>query len=123
MCDSLEKCRPGPAKYTLPTTIGFKDHTLTKNRGPAYSFGSRIKDRVAVATPGPKYDIPSSIGGRNKTYEKSAQYSLRGRLSNKEMIRSPGPSAYSLQNFRPGKRAPCYTIGNRLSIESHELEC
>lgn len=33
---------PGPGRYALPSTVGFKSHDFTKYMKPAYSFGHRL---------------------------------------------------------------------------------
>lgn len=62
-----KKFRPGPAKYTLPTTVGFVGHDIRKKRLPAYSFGLRVPNRVNIETPASNaYTLPSTIGGQDK---------------------------------------------------------
>jgi len=38
---------PGPAKYKLPGTTGFKNHDGTKKKMPAFSFGKRFSMNVS----------------------------------------------------------------------------
>ena len=63
---AAKKCSPGPAKYTLPTTIGCVGHDVRKNRLPAYSFGLRLNDQDSIRSPAPNtYALQSTIGGRD----------------------------------------------------------
>lgn len=63
----MKKCKPGPAKYTLPPTVGFDGHDIRKNRLPAYSFGLRVPDGENDGSPAPNtYALPSTIGGQDK---------------------------------------------------------
>lgn len=63
----MKRFRPGPAKYTLPTTVGFNGHDIRKNRLPAHSFGLRLPNDDHVESPAPNtYALPSTIGGQDK---------------------------------------------------------
>lgn len=39
---------PGPAKYKLPGTTGYRDHDVTKKKMPAFSFGKRFNTKVRI---------------------------------------------------------------------------
>ena len=39
---------PGPAKYGLPATVGHRGHDPTKKRLPAFTFGTRRKEKVFI---------------------------------------------------------------------------
>ena len=41
---------PGPAKYKLPGTTGYRDHDVTKKKMPAFSFGKRFNTKVKIKT-------------------------------------------------------------------------
>ena len=41
---------PGPAKYKLPGTTGFKNHDGTKKKMPAFSLGKRFSTTVSTVT-------------------------------------------------------------------------
>lgn len=117
-------CAPGPAKYTLPSAFGYIGHDIRKTRSPAYSFGTISPQHKKFITPGPnQYDIKSTIGAKNAIYKTAAQSSFHRRLPTKELSRSPGPSEYSLQNFKPGKRAPAYSITARAKDPINSVEC
>lgn len=61
-----KKCKPGPAKYTLPTTVGYIGHDVRKNRLPAYSIGLRLPNRDKIESPAPNaYVLPSTIAGQD----------------------------------------------------------
>lgn len=120
----MKKCHPSPARYTLPTTVGYKDHDVRKQRNPAYSFGLRLHDKSHGQSPGPnQYHFPSVIGGKDKTVERAPAYSMYGRLSYKDHLVSPAPNAYGLQNFKPGTRSPAYTMGAKLEDGTTTVEC
>lgn len=139
----MKKCKPGPAKYTLPTTVGFNDHDIRKNRLPAYSFGLRLPNDGNVRTPAPNtYILPSTFGGQDKvitfssnsfglilkcqhfqTVERAPAHSMSKTLTTKDHIESPAPNTYGLQNFDPGWRAPAYTIGARPENIVEAEEC
>lgn len=119
-----KKCSPSPARYVLPPLVGFSNHDIRKNRMPAYSFGLRLHDKAEFTTPAPNaYKLPSIIGGHDKTFERAPAHSLHKRLSTKEAFHTPAPNAYSLQNFKPGTRAPAYTMGAKLQDPSETIEC
>lgn len=106
---------PSPASYSLPSTVGFKDHDIRKKRSPAYSFGLRTSTAKTIQSPGPNaYNIPSTIGGKDVTKKRSAAFTIRSRLQTKKTGDTPAPNAYALQNFKPGKRPPAYSMGIRL---------
>ncbi|XP_055304842.1 outer dense fiber protein 3-B-like [Sitodiplosis mosellana] len=119
-----KKCSPSPARYSLPTTVGFNNHDIRKNRMPAYTFGLRLQDKDAFTTPAPNaYKLPSIIGGQDQTFQRAPAHSMHKRLPEKEAFQSPAPNAYSLQNFKPGIRAPAYTMGAKLKNLSETTEC
>ena len=37
---------PGPARYLLPGSCGFRGHDFTKGKNPAFSFGLRSRNLV-----------------------------------------------------------------------------
>lgn len=66
----VKNYRPGPAKYTLPPTIGFIGQDLRKIRLPAYSFGLRLRNYHDIVGPAPnEYVLSSTIGGQDKVLE------------------------------------------------------
>lgn len=118
---------PGP-KYILKPLVGFKDHCLSKERGPAfslyhrypllekcraagpsylyeeplkggYTFGHRPYYSAATCTPGPKYELPS---------EKGPAFTIGIRTKPRGDCVSPGP--YDPRLPTPG---PAFTIGTR----------
>lgn len=117
-------CQPSPARYTMPTTVGFTGHDVRKNRLPAYSFGLRLHDREQMGSPAPNaYGLPSIIGGRDITKEKSPAHSMHARLHDKDHGVSPGPNAYGLQGYKPGQRTPAFSMGARLKDLNETQEC
>lgn len=62
----MKKYQPGPAKYTLPPTVGFDGHDIRKDRLPAYSLGLRLHNRHYNESPAPNtYALPSTLGGQD----------------------------------------------------------
>lgn len=68
---------PGPNAYSLPTTVGYKDHDMSRWRNPAYSMGTKHKAADKTIGPGPKYEIRE-----NTRYGKasSPKYTMRPKL-------------------------------------------
>lgn len=119
-----KKCQPSPARYTLPSTVGFENHDVRKNRMPAYTFGLRVPEKAAFTTPASnQYKLPSIIGGFDKTVQRAPAHSMHKRLSELSTLQTPAPNAYSLQNFKPGTRSPAYTMGAKLHDLSETTEC
>lgn len=115
---------PSAARYPMPPLVGYKDHDLRKNRLPAWSFGMRLHDKDHSVSPGPNaYSLPTTLMGRDKTVERVAAHSIHAKLYDKDYMVSPGPSAYSLQNFKPGQRAPAFSIAARLKDIGETVEC
>ena len=84
------RCRgPGPSKYLLPGTVGYKFHDFSKTRAPAFVFGQRHKEFQTQFSPGPKYMIPASLTRRGK--DTNAAYSLYSRPDLKISAQIPGP--------------------------------
>lgn len=115
-------CHPSPARYSLPTTVGYSGHDIRKNRLPAYSFGLREPVKEHHVSPGPNiYGIPAYVGGKDMTKERAPHHTMHGKLTVNEHHVSPGPNIYGLQNFKPGERAPAFSFGARLKdIETQE---
>lgn len=91
---------PSPARYNLPTLVGYNGHDIRKNRLPAYSFGLRLHDlKATTQSPGPsQYSLPPIIGGKNNAYERAPAYSIHGRLPRRQDYQTPAPNAYG--NYR-----------------------
>lgn len=110
LCDRYETLGPGPAKYLLPDTIGL---AMCKNlwpggRGPQWSLGIMLKDLQCSTSPGPAKYFP--------TLENKCKIltTMKGPYVNTIVCTSPGPSKYSLVDYKPGKRPPIYSMGARL---------
>lgn len=116
-------CQPSPARYSLPTTVGYTGHDLRKNRLPAYSFGLRVPIKEEVGSPGPNaYGHPEYLQGKDLTKERAPVHSIHSKLVHNDHHVSPGPNIYGLQNFKPGQRAPAYSFGARLK-DFETMEC
>ncbi|XP_017892830.1 outer dense fiber protein 3-like [Ceratina calcarata] len=119
---------PGP-KYLLKPLVGYKDHCLSKERGPAfslyppfrllekcrtpgpshyyelplkggYTFGHRSYYSDATCSPGPKYVLPSEKGP-----------AFRFGIRTKPRADCVSPGGYDCRLPIPG---PAFTIGRRL---------
>lgn len=111
---------PGPAKYGLPSCLGFQEHDLSKVKSPAFSFGRRLPSQRSNGSPGPSYMIPARMtrnGG-----DGTPAYSLHGRTSMRQSFVTPGPGHYA-----PEKRADpsftgaaCYSFGMRTKKFTHD---
>jgi hypothetical protein len=110
---------PGPA-YRLKTSIGTKDHCLTKSQAPAYTIGQKYQDRQ-VSGPGPTYYYDSAITFRGKAH--APAYALSGRPRQKGNDVTPGPGDYDTHNIRDGivsdeHKTPSVSIGQRTKLPS-----
>ncbi|KAJ1566991.1 Outer dense fiber protein 3-like protein 2 [Cladochytrium tenue] len=104
---------PGPAAYTLPSTIGL--NAKTGKRAPAYSFGIKLNydKQQAKETPGPNAFFPQTT--RTGT-SKGPAFSLQGGYKKSSV---DGPAAYSaLDPSKIKKSAPAYSLGSRWHHES-----
>ena len=52
---------PGPAKYKLPGTTGYRDHDVTKKKMPAFSFGKRFNTKVRIKTLNTLWLLPKTF--------------------------------------------------------------
>ena len=39
---------PGPARYKLPTCLGYQTHDITKRMMPAHTFGKKLGNRKGI---------------------------------------------------------------------------
>ncbi|EDV27098.1 Outer dense fiber protein 3 [Trichoplax sp. H2] len=106
---------PGPAKYRLPSAMGFQSHDLTKRLSPAYSFGTRsgIDLFKKDASPGPQYFIDPKCTRRGK--DGVPAYSMLGRHNLNTNQKVPGPGQYSPEKNKPPneRTAPKYSMAGR----------
>lgn len=105
---------PGPGRYGLPSTMGFRSHDYTKHMNPAYSFGQRLHSNFKnECSPGPKYWINPRVtrGGLDGT----PVYSILGQQKDQQSFKTPAPGAYSPEKVHPqGERhAPAYSMAQR----------
>ncbi|OUM62670.1 hypothetical protein PIROE2DRAFT_61740 [Piromyces sp. E2] len=134
---------PGPAAYSLPTTLGRKSYKL---RAPAYSFGMYFDPNNISPSPnkffpsvcrtgqynGPSYSLRVKTKGFkndtisfpgpgtydqncNTVYKKNPSYSIKSRNKPlKTTTISPGPAAYATTNYNVYlKEPPSYTLKER----------
>ncbi|KAJ3053547.1 hypothetical protein HK097_003976 [Rhizophlyctis rosea] len=125
---------PGPAAYTLPTTIGLT--AKTGKRAPAYSFGIKITGPKAVSeTPGPNAFFPQTTrtgaskgpafslqGGYKKERAASAGSDRDGKQGDEPEPLvdgdTPGPGKYNPTYISAKEpRAPAYSMGGRRSSD------
>ena len=98
------RCRgPGPAKYLLPGTVGYRFHDFSKTRAPAFVFGQRHKEFQTQFSPGPTYMIPASLTCTGK--DTNPAYSLYSRPVVQMSAQIPGPGTCKALPYRSG----CFT--------------
>ncbi|KAJ3249391.1 Outer dense fiber protein 3-like protein 2 [Chytriomyces hyalinus] len=120
---------PGPAAYTLPSTIGL--HAKTGKRAPAYSFGMKLnyeKQNAASETPGPNAFFPQTTrtgASKGPAFSLQGGFKKGGQEGNpddptKETGEgdTPGPGKYN-PTYIPTKepKAPAYSMGGRRNNE------
>lgn len=139
-CSRNKAKSPGPAAYTLPSTINnngknvrigqrFKEKTVdvtpapvaydsstswskVASKSPTFSFGRRFKRPSGDKTPGSGEYTPNVTNVLNK----SPSFSMRRRVQLKNnMGRAPGPAAYGTHNTWTNvkKAAPSYSMKAR----------
>ncbi|KAJ3167362.1 Outer dense fiber protein 3-like protein 2 [Geranomyces variabilis] len=118
---------PGPAAYTLPSTLGMNAKTL--KRAPAYSFGVKIQyERPDPReTPGPNVFFPQTTRvGRSHGpafslqggYKKGPSRAAEGAGEIAGELDTPGPGKYNpayVASREP--KAPAYSMGGRRSAD------
>ncbi|KAI9331964.1 hypothetical protein BDR26DRAFT_869757 [Obelidium mucronatum] len=122
---------PGPAAYTLPSTIGL--NAKTGKRAPAYSFGIKLnyeKQNAASETPGPNAFFPQttrtgaskgpafSLQGGFKKGGQEGEGGEEGKAGDIGDADTPGPGKYN-PTYIPTKepKAPAYSMGGRRNNE------
>ncbi|KAI8913136.1 hypothetical protein DFJ77DRAFT_68904 [Powellomyces hirtus] len=114
---------PGPAAYTLPSTLGMNAKTL--KRAPAYSFGVKIQyERPNPReTPGPNVFFPQTTRvGRSQGPAFSLQGGYKkgtpGGGTGEGEMDTPGPGKYNPAYVASREaKAPAYSMGGRRSSE------
>jgi len=106
---------PGPAKYYLPSTVGYLNHDATKNKKPGYVFGLKTVNKGDTKrSPGP---AAYSVADRSTRYgaDGTPKYSLHYRPKTCQNFNTPGPDAYKVEKEKifKQKTAPCYSFGSR----------
>lgn len=107
---------PGPGRYRLPSTCGFKGHDFTRDMKPAYSFGKRLGTSFISTnkfSPGPVYFIDTRYTRHGP--DGTPHYSILGRPKDQNVFKTPGPGNYQNERVHPqGERnAPKYSMGSR----------
>nr|XP_039270797.1 outer dense fiber protein 3-like [Styela clava] len=113
---------PGPGRYGLPSTVGFKGHDFTKHQKPSYSFGMRLDNSMFSkdVSPGPKYLIESRYTRHGP--EGEPKYSMLARQPELRGFKTPGPGTYDNQRVHPqGERhAPKYSMSMRTRFRKRD---
>ncbi|KAJ3021760.1 Outer dense fiber protein 3-like protein 2 [Thoreauomyces humboldtii] len=117
---------PGPAAYTLPSTLGLNAKTL--KRAPAYSFGVKLQyERHPRETPGPNMFFPTTTRiGKSQGpafslqggYKKGSTGADGGGGGQPGEMDTPGPGKYNpayVASREP--KAPAYSMGGRRSAD------
>ena len=106
---------PGPGRYGLPSTVGYRGHDFTKSRKPAYPFGQRLGESFVskICSPGPIYFVDPKYT-RHGT-DGAPNYSILGRSKEPNEFKTPGPGSYKPERAHPqGERhAPKYSMASR----------
>ncbi|XP_077971566.1 ciliary microtubule associated protein 1A-like isoform X1 [Styela clava] len=106
---------PGPGRYGLPSTVGFKGHDFTKHQKPSYSFGMRLDNSMFSkdVSPGPKYLIESRYTRHGP--EGEPKYSMLARQPELRPFNNPGPGTYRVESVHPQNErcAPRYSMSAR----------
>merc|ERR1711896_87764 len=106
---------PGPGRYGLPSTVGYRGHDFTKHRKPAYPFGQRLGESFVskICSPGPIYFIDAKYTRHGS--DGTPNYSLLGRPRDPNEFKTPGPGSYKPETAHPqGERhAPKYSMAGR----------
>jgi hypothetical protein len=110
---------PGPAAYTLQSTIG--NVKYNKSSAPSYSFGMKLKPQKKMVTPGPNQFTPIAL---RTGVAKAPAYSMAGRnFPHKSESTSPGPASYSYSNYYQSKcrSSPAYSLLGRHNAAKMDL--
>ncbi|XP_076801282.1 ciliary microtubule associated protein 1A-like isoform X2 [Clavelina lepadiformis] len=111
---------PGPGRYALPSSVGFKTHDFTKHMKPAYSFGHRLDNSMFSkdVSPGPKYHVSSRFTRVGP--EGEPKYSMLARQPEPNLFQTPGPGTYKPETVHPPneRRAPRYSLSARTRSRS-----
>lgn len=99
---------PAPNAYNVPTAIGSSSNVLSVPKAPAFSIRQRIEHKQKSDVPGPKYYPKDCSKCKLHTTFKSRPKNLVKSIT-------PGPNAYDLRSFYPGKRSPAYSMRARLA--------
>jgi hypothetical protein len=106
---------PGPGRYGLPSTVGYRGHDFTKNRKPAYPFGQRLGESFVskICSPGPVYFVEPNYTRHGA--DGTPCYSILGRSKDPNEFKTPGPGSYRPERAHPqGERhAPKYSMASR----------
>jgi hypothetical protein len=95
---------PGPARYLLPGSTGYRVHDPTKNKAPAYSLGVKSsKLDQGPTSPGPAYLVPPNI--TRTGVEGTPRYSLASRTKSAGNFKTPAPGiSIIILNINQGLR-------------------
>ena len=107
---------PGPARYTLPPTIGFIGHDYTRFKYPAYWFGMKLPSSLFDGrkhSPGPIYFVEPQYTRFGK--DGTPKWTMLARPHDPELFKTPGPGTYNNELCEPQgeKTAPKYSLYSR----------
>lgn len=103
--DSNSFKSPGPAAYTLPSTIN--------NDGSNTIIGQKFKGITKEMTPAPTQY--STVGSWNNTTKKAPVFSFGRRFKLPNGDKTPGSGAYTPNSRNVLKKSSSYSMGKRLS--------
>lgn len=117
MIMAMEK-GPGPAKYVLPSLVGWEGHDPSKYINPSFSLGPRLRPAYIPKTWGPG---PSaySYSGKVTRYGRGGKcgdkvFTLGARIAPlRDFTNAPGPGAYRPTKYHYPK-APAFRLKSRV---------
>ncbi|XP_076312561.1 uncharacterized protein LOC143226042 isoform X2 [Tachypleus tridentatus] len=117
---AAEYTSPGPAAFTLPSTIGAGSRESSGTKSPAYSFGVKTEEKREIIKPGPgSYNI-SGLSEKGKDVVQAP--TISGRLQEPAPFKTPAPGAYSPEKASKTvlNGSPSYTFGNKAKDPKHD---
>ncbi|XP_050087198.1 outer dense fiber protein 3-B-like [Anopheles aquasalis] len=101
---------PGPASYSLPTSIGSNNGDPRKVRNPVYTIRPRTAFKHETLGPGPADYEVSKLTRTGRPHQ--PMYSMRSRWQPSKQDSVPDPQAYHPSVNK--ERTPAYSFGLRL---------
>ena len=115
---------PGPGRYMLPSTLGYKEHDITKYKQPAHSFGMKLESgllKTCQHSPGPIYAFDSMYTKHGK--DGSPHFSIYGRIQPLTVQETPSPATYFSERvpLLHERKAPKYSMLSRQRYRQNDF--